>query len=78
MRMLCSINPSLSPLGALEMATLNGALALRRPRELGRIAPNARADLIALPIVPGAQSLYEEIIAYRRPVDWVMVNGQIV
>jgi imidazolonepropionase-like amidohydrolase len=60
------------------MATLNGARALRRPRDLGCILPKARADLIALPIAPSAESLFEEIVAYRRPVDWVMVNGHVL
>ena len=78
MRAVCNLHPSVSPLDALEMATLNGARALGRPRDLGCILPKARADLIALPIAPPAESLFEEIVAYRRPVDWVMVNGQIL
>jgi cytosine/adenosine deaminase-related metal-dependent hydrolase len=78
MRHVCDLHPSVSPFDALEMATLNGARALRRPRDLGCIVPKARADLIALPIAPPAESLFEEIVGYRRPVDWVMVNGQLV
>jgi cytosine/adenosine deaminase-related metal-dependent hydrolase len=78
MRNVCNLHPSVSPFDALEMATLNGARALRRPRDLGCIVPKARADLIALPIAPSAESLFEEIVAYRRPVEWVMVNGQLV
>jgi cytosine/adenosine deaminase-related metal-dependent hydrolase len=78
MRALCDLHLSVSPREAVEMATLNGARALRRPRELGCIVPKARADLIALPIAPSAEALFEEIVAYRRPVDWVMVNGQVL
>ena len=51
--------------------------ALRRPRDLGCLAPKARADLIALPIAPGPKDLYEEIVWHRRPVDWFMVNGAV-
>ena len=78
MRAVCNQHPSISPFDAVEMATVNPARALRRPRDLGCVVPKSRADLIALPITPTAKSLYEEIVAYRRPVDWVMVNGQLV
>ena len=78
MRTLCDSHPSISPLEALEMVTLNPARALRRPRNFGRIAPNARADLIALPIAPAEETLFEEIVAYRHPIDWFMVNGQLL
>jgi len=78
MREVCDRYPSISPLQALEMATNNPATALRRPLDLGRISFKARADLIALPIAPGEKSVYEEIVWHRRPVDWVMVNGQIL
>lgn len=78
MRTVCDRHPSISPLQALEMATVNPAKALRRPMDLGCIVPKARADLIALPISPGADNLYEEIVWHRRAVDWVMVNGQVL
>ena len=60
------------------MVTLNPALALRKPRDLGCLYPKARADLIALPIAPKAESLFEEIVDYRKRVEWVMVNGQLL
>jgi cytosine/adenosine deaminase-related metal-dependent hydrolase len=78
MRGVCDRHPSVSPRDALEMATLNGARALRRPCDLGCIIPKARADLIALPIAPAADNLFEEIVDYRNRVDWVMVNGQVL
>jgi cytosine/adenosine deaminase-related metal-dependent hydrolase len=78
MRNVCDRHPSISPLEALEMVTINPARALRRPRALGRIAPNARADLIALPIAPSPKTLFEEIVAHRHPVEWFMVNGQLL
>lgn len=78
MRNVCKTHPSISPFEVVKMVTRNPAAALRRPNDLGRIAPKARADLIALPIAPSAGSVFEEIVAYRRPVDWMMVNGQLL
>jgi imidazolonepropionase-like amidohydrolase len=60
------------------MVTLNPALALRRPRDLGCLYPKARADLIALPIAPNSESLFEEIVDHRNRIEWVMVNGQLI
>ena len=70
--------PSISAVETVEMATVNPALALRRPRDLGCIYPKARADLIALPIAPDGQSVFEEIIDFEGRVDWMMVNGQVL
>jgi cytosine/adenosine deaminase-related metal-dependent hydrolase len=78
MRNVCDNHRSVSPFEALEMVTVNPARALRRPRDLGCILPKARADLIALPIAPDSGSVYEEIVAHRGRVDWVMVNGQLL
>jgi aminodeoxyfutalosine deaminase len=78
MRHACDNHPSISPLAALEMATVNPARALRRPTDLGCLVPKARADLIALPIEPDGKSVYEEIVDYRGRVDWMMVNGQVL
>jgi cytosine/adenosine deaminase-related metal-dependent hydrolase len=78
MRAVCDQHPSISPRDAIEMATINPARALRRPGELGSIGPKARADLIALPIAPSSETLFEEIVDYRNRVTWVMVNGQLL
>ena len=78
MRTVCDRYPSISPRDALQMATLNPALAIRRGGDLGCISAKSHADLIALPIAPSEKALHEEIVAYRRPVDWVMVNGVLL
>ncbi|MGA3171350.1 MAG: amidohydrolase family protein [Chthoniobacteraceae bacterium] len=78
MRNVCDRHASVSPLEAIEMVTVNPARALGRARELGRIAPRAWADMIALPIVAGAKELCEEIVWHRRVVGWQMVNGKIL
>ena len=75
---VCDRHPSISPLQVLEMATVNPAAAMRRQRDLGRLAPKAWADLIAIPVERGAKDVYEEIVRHREPVRWMMVNGQIL
>ena len=61
----------------LKTVTVNPARALNN-YELGHIAPNARADLICVPMVPQEpESIYEEIIANEAPIDWMMVDGQM-
>jgi cytosine/adenosine deaminase-related metal-dependent hydrolase len=78
MRILCDTHRSISPRDALEMVTLNPARALRREGDLGAILPKAQADLIALPIAPKSEELFEEIVDYGGRVAWAMVNGQMV
>jgi imidazolonepropionase-like amidohydrolase len=68
--------PWLSPEELLRTVTVNPARALRRHGRLGRIGPGALADLIALPLKGGVDSIYEQIIAYRDPVPWMMIDGK--
>jgi aminodeoxyfutalosine deaminase len=65
-----------SPKETLEMVTVNGGRALGRPQILGRIRANYFADLIAIPC-RGITDVFEEIVAFDGPVDWMMVNGRI-
>jgi cytosine/adenosine deaminase-related metal-dependent hydrolase len=65
--------PNVSPEEILKMVTVNAARALRQQDALGKIRSGFFADLIALPA-----SLFEEIIAFERPVSWSMVGGQIL
>jgi len=50
-------------------------MALRQENALGRIRPGFRADLIGIPCT-GSANFFEEILAFDRPVDWMMVNGK--
>lgn len=68
--------PKVSPKEALEMVTVNPAQALQQSNLLGRIRPGFLADLISLPC-PRSTSVFEEIVAFDRPVDWVMVAGAV-
>ena len=67
--------PTLSPKEVLEMVTVNAALALGKPQLLGRIRTNCFADLIAIPC-NGKADVFEKILAFDRPVDWMMVAGK--
>jgi cytosine/adenosine deaminase-related metal-dependent hydrolase len=58
------------------MATRNGAKALGC--EAGKIAPGALADLIALPYVGNTTDVYDAVLAHREPINWMMLNGQLL
>jgi len=75
MRALQRSEPALSPKAVLEMVTVNAARALGKPQVLGRIRTNYFADLIAIPC-NGAADVFEKILAFDRPLDWVMVAGK--
>jgi len=71
--------PGLSPDKIFEMVTVNPALALDQSRHggtLGRIRPGFQADLISIPRSGGA-NLFEEIVAFDGPIDWMMVIGRM-
>ncbi len=71
--------PGLSPDKIFEMVTVNPALALDQSRHggtLGRIRPGFQADLVSVPCSGGA-NLFEEIVAFDGPIDWMMVNGRM-
>ena len=67
--------PGISPDNLLEMVTINAALALHQENFLGRIRPGCHADLIAVPS-GGDRDLFEQIVAFDRPVNWMMVGGK--
>jgi cytosine/adenosine deaminase-related metal-dependent hydrolase len=77
MRELLRKEPWLSPREIVAMATLNGAQAIGQANLIGKIAPTAYADLIALSDVPSTADIFERIIAFEETVPWMMVNGEI-
>jgi cytosine/adenosine deaminase-related metal-dependent hydrolase len=69
--------PSLAPEELVKMVTVNPARALRMEGQLGRIAPGALADLIAIPFSSPISAAYEEIIQHRAQVEWLMIDGKV-
>ena len=45
---------------------------------LGRIGPGALADLIALPVNGKLETIYEEIVHFREPIPWMMIDGKTI
>ncbi len=78
MRHFRDTHPDLPAREILAMVTLHPARALRLDGELGRIAPGALADLIALPFTGNAAGVYNSVLAHEDPVRWLMVHGQIL
>lgn len=78
LRWLRRNEPWLSAEDLLRTVTLNPARALGRSGQLGRIAPGALADLIALPVSGTVAEVHEEIVAHRQPIPWMMVDGNIL
>jgi aminodeoxyfutalosine deaminase len=70
--------PGISPEKVLEMATVNAALALTESRhygKIGRVRQGFRADLIAVPCSRD-RDLFEQVMAFDGPVDWMLLNGK--
>lgn len=69
---------------ALEMATINGAKALKLEKEIGSISPGKKADLIILDLgKPEWVPLFNVISnlvysAHSESVETVIINGKIV
>jgi imidazolonepropionase-like amidohydrolase len=62
----------MSPLQALQAATMNGAELLSLDHDLGTIEPGKFADLVAVPSNP-----FDDITVMEH-VAWVMKSGVIV
>jgi len=66
--------PSVSAEEILQMTTVNPARALRYENALGQIRSGFGADLIAVPC-SGSTNVFEQIIAFENPVDWVLAGN---
>jgi aminodeoxyfutalosine deaminase len=67
--------PGVPPEEILQMVTVNPARALRQENALGRIRRGRRADVISIPCSKTGD-VFEEIIAFEAPVDWILLNGK--
>lgn len=77
LRRLGQAEPWLSAEQLLRTVTRNPARALRREAQLGKIAPGALADLIAVPASGSVQHVHEEIVRYDQAIPWMMIDGEI-
>ena len=75
MRAFQRYRPKVSPREILEMVTVNPARALQQENALGRIQPGFHADLIRVPCTRST-SVFEEILNFNGPVDWMMIGGE--
>ncbi len=78
MRALADLEPSFSPRQILEMATLNGARALRMADRVGRLAPGTMADLIVVSLTGHTGSPYENVLRHHGNVAASMIGGRWV
>jgi cytosine/adenosine deaminase-related metal-dependent hydrolase len=68
--------PNLAPQRVLESATIRAAHALNRAGGLGVVAPNALADLIAIPSSGTTRDAAETILDHRGDVANSMIRGR--
>ena len=78
MRALAANDKTISPAEILRMATLNGARALGMNRQIGELARDAFADLIAIPDAGTGTDIYETVVAHAGPVSASMIDGRWV
>ena len=78
MRELAASDPKLPPAEILRMATVNGARALGRAGQIGELAKNALADLIAIPARAKTSEACQAVLAHAGPVCASMIDGKWV
>ncbi len=76
MRTFAKTFSELSPLHVIEAATIRAARALNREGDLGILAPNASADLIAVPFSGMARDATEAVIDHQGDVLASMIRGE--
>lgn len=62
----------------LEMVTVNGAAAVGKSGELGRLAATYLADIVAIPFSGAIHDVYETVVAFDQPISWTMIHGALV
>jgi cytosine/adenosine deaminase-related metal-dependent hydrolase len=75
MRMLAKNQAALSPKKILAMATVNGAAALGLAGQIGELADNAYADLVAIPCGSRTRNIYDHVLQHTGNVSASMIGG---
>lgn len=78
MQTLAHVFPRLTAEELLQMTTTNAAKALGQEQKLGKIAPGAWADLIAVPLDGAVPDPYEALVYNEKPVSFSMVGGKVL
>jgi cytosine/adenosine deaminase-related metal-dependent hydrolase len=76
MRSLAEAHACLEPARILEMATVNGALALGMSKRIGQLSRGSLADLVVLPGAGRIANVYETILAHSGNVVGSMIEGR--
>jgi cytosine/adenosine deaminase-related metal-dependent hydrolase len=76
MREFAALHKSLAPETIVEMATVNGAIALGMKNQIGELASKAFADLIAIPYAGKLADANAAVIHHRGNVAASMINGK--
>lgn len=76
MRALADADLTISPAEILRLATVNGAQALGLAGQVGKLAKNACADLIAIPSGGKSNDVYETVLAHTGNVKASMIDGR--
>jgi cytosine/adenosine deaminase-related metal-dependent hydrolase len=78
MQAFSSAHPDVAPETIVRMATHHGARALGRERRVGRIFPQALADLIAIPFRGKTEESWLATVHHTGPVSASMIDGKWV
>jgi aminodeoxyfutalosine deaminase len=76
MRQLAVSDKTVAPAEIIRMATVNGARALGLAGQVGELAKNAAADLIAIPAVGNSTDAHEAVLAHTGNVSASMIDGR--
>lgn len=77
LRRLRATKPWLNEEQLLATITTHPAKALCLAGRLGTLRPGAFADLIALPVSGNPGTVHREIIDFKQPIPWMMIDGQL-
>ncbi|QQY09944.1 MAG: amidohydrolase family protein [Candidatus Xiphinematobacter sp.] len=77
MQLFLHEHPYVSEPEVFKMVTAHPAKAIGQAHRLGKIAPGAYADLIAIPYIGGETDAYAAIISHRHPIAWRMIHGTL-
>jgi cytosine/adenosine deaminase-related metal-dependent hydrolase len=76
MQTFATANPGVTPSAILRLATSNGARALGLQGRVGEIAPNALADLIAMPFNGKMEEAGSTVVHHCGNVAMSMIDGR--